>query len=86
MIGDNLISGITGEVPAELITDTEAHTPGAGRVFFELHVLEDVTLTAIAPAFTGNPVAGVVFAAGTVLKGRFTSVTLAGGKCVAYRG
>lgn len=66
--------------------DTAAHTPETGYVFIAVQVIEEAVIAAYAPAFEGNTIVGETFAAGTVIFGRFTSITLTSGKILAYQG
>jgi len=84
MLGSNIVNGFTGAYGPEVISDTSEHTPGDGKVYFELHMLEATAIDKIEPSI-GN-LTGVTFPGGFRLRGRFTSVTLTSGSCVAYKG
>jgi hypothetical protein len=70
----------------EYISDTEAHTPPAGQVFFALQFIDaSVVLSLAGAGVTGNAIGGASFPAGFTLYGRFTSVQLTSGRCVAQK-
>jgi hypothetical protein len=73
----------------ELIEDAAAHAAPAGQCFIALHFVEDTVIAAYL-ADASAPITGTIIAriwlAGTVLYGKFTSVTLTSGAIVAYRG
>lgn len=70
----------------EYISDTAAHTPPAGQIFFAVQFVTDSTILSIAGSgITGNAIGGAVFPAGFTLYGRFTSVQLSAGRAVAQK-
>jgi len=70
----------------EYITDTVAHTPPAGQVFFAIQFLDaSVVLSLAGTGITGNTIGGAAFPAGFTLYGRFTNIQLASGRCVAQK-
>ena len=70
----------------EYITDTVAHTPPTGQVFFALQFVDaSVVLSLAGTGITGNTIGGAAFPAGFTLYGRFTSVQLTSGRCVAQK-
>ena len=81
-----VLNASLGQRGAEFISDTAAHTPATGKVFAALQIIDDALLSAYAPAFSGNTFTGVQLVAGTVIYGRFTSITLTSGKILAYLG
>jgi hypothetical protein len=70
----------------EFITDTQAH---AGN-FVKLQIITTTVIaayTALANApVTGNTLTGVSIPAGTIIGGRFSSITLTSGSLIAYKG
>lgn len=82
----NLLNIMVGSYGANYISDTAAHTPGTGYVFCALQCIADSVISAYSPAFAGNTFTGVTIPAGTVIYGRFTTVTLTSGKVLAYNG
>lgn len=75
-----------GGYGGNFISDTAAHTPATGYVFVALQAVADTVISAYSPAFGGNALTGVTLTAGTVIYGRFTTVTLTSGKLLAYQG
>lgn len=82
----NLLNIMVGSYGANYIGDTQAHTPETGYVFCALQVLADAVISAYSPAFDGNTFTGVTIPAGTIIYGRFTTITLTSGKVLAYKG
>lgn len=82
----NIAKGSAGGYGANFLSDTVAHTPATGYVFIAVQVIADAVIAAYAPAYGGNTFTGVTLPAGTVIYGRFTSLTLASGKVLAYQG
>ena len=71
----------------EFISDTVAHTPPTGQVFVALQVIADAVISAYTyTGVSGNTFTGNTIPSGTVVFGRFTSVTLTSGKVIAYKG
>lgn len=73
----------------EYISNTAAHTPPAGQVYICLHLLTDTIFAAIATDASApivGTVTGLTFLAGTVLYGKFSSLTLTSGSLLAYKG
>ena len=75
-----------GAFGGNFISDTNAHTPTEGFVFMAIQVIEEAVIAAYLPAFDGNTFTAVTLAAGTVIFGRFTTVTLTSGSVLAYEG
>jgi hypothetical protein len=73
-----------GGYGSKRIATTVATTPDASYVFTAIQVTED----AVFSALVGNMLngAGLALSAGSVIYGRFTSVTLTSGKIIAYMG
>ena len=76
------ISCTSGGDGAVIIDDTSETTPDSGYVFYALQSLVNATVSAV----TGNVenLAGKTLSEGTIIYGRFTSVTLSGGSVIAY--
>lgn len=72
-------------IPAEYISDTQAHTPGSGYVFCKIVFLTNSVISAYLPELTGNTFTGVTLTAGTQLEQELTSITLASGAAIAYK-
>lgn len=74
----------------EFITDTVEHAAPEGMVYIALQVLDDAVIASYetdeGAEITGNTFTGELLPAGFVLYGRYTSVTLASGKVIAYKG
>lgn len=76
---------------AEVISDVAAHTPPVGFVYVAVQMLSDtnideITAAASAPIENINALEGVVFGANTTLYGKFASIKLTSGLCIAYYG
>jgi hypothetical protein len=78
------LSEMLGADGSKRITTTDATTPDVGKVFIAIQVSEDAVFTTL----TGNMAnsAGLTLLAGTIVYGRFTAITLASGKVIAYMG
>jgi hypothetical protein len=72
----------------EFISDTAAHTPSLGQVFTALQLVTDTVFATLTcdVTRTGNTFTGVTISAGTIIYGRFHSVTLTSGSLIAYKG
>ena len=74
----------------EFISDTDKHDAPEGMVYIALQVLDDAEIdsyeTDEGAEITGNNFTGEILPAGFILYGRYTSVTLASGKVIAYKG
>lgn len=77
---DNTAVGNHGGV---YITGTDATTPAETYVFNAIQVITDAVVTA-AGNITGITAASLD--AGTIIYGRYTSITLASGSVIAYQG
>ena len=84
------LSELLGGYGFDYITDTAAHTPAAGRAYKCLHFLTATVISAIvadsSAPMGGTTIVGVTFAAGAVIYGKFTSITLTSGTLLAYNG
>jgi len=74
---------VTGGYGGKYISTTAATTPDTGFVFVAIQVIADCSITLVGN-ITGITTASVD--AGQVIYGRYTSVTLASGKVIAYQG
>ena len=74
----------------DYITDTVAHTTASGIAYKCLHFLTVTVIAAIVADATapmgGTTIAGATMAAGSVIYGKFTSLTLTSGTVIAYNG
>jgi len=74
----------------EFISDTAEHVAPEGMVYITLQVVDDATIDSYETEpdglITGNNFTGEILPVGFVLYGRYTSVTLASGKVIAYKG
>ena len=74
----------------EFISDTDKHDAPEGMVYIALQVLDDAEIdsyeTDEGAEITGSTFTEELLPAGFVLYGRYTSVTLASGKVIAYKG
>jgi hypothetical protein len=79
----NLLQASLGQSGGKYIADTTATTPDTGTVFVAIQVLSDAVITLV-----GNieDITAVSVDAGSVVYGRYTSVTLASGSVIAYQG
>jgi len=72
-----------GQGGSTLITDTSAHT----GTYVAITFLEATTFTALTDANRdGNTIGSQTFPVGATIYGTFTSITLASGACIAYKG
>lgn len=74
----------------EVVSDTSAHTAPLGKPFV---CIQSVTATVIATLatdalspVTGNAITTLTLPPNALVYGRFTSVTLTSGTCIAYKG
>ncbi len=73
-----------GQSGGELITDTSAHTP-TGGVFFAISVVTAATFAVATDGnITGLNDGATAIPAGSIIYGRFNSITLTSGSVVAY--
>jgi len=74
----------------EFISDTAEHVAPQGMVYIALQVVDDAVIASYetdeGAEITGNTFTGELLPAGFILYGRYTSVTLASGKVIAYKG
>ena len=71
-----------GTYGGEYITTTDATTPTLAR-FVAIQAITDTVISAVV----GNiDVSGITLLAGTIIYGRWTSVTLTSGSVIAYEG
>ncbi len=74
----------------EFITDKVEHVAPERMVYIALQVLDDAVIASCetdkGAKITGNTFTRESLPAGFILYGRYTSVTLASGKIIAYKG
>lgn len=73
----------------DVIADTNAWTPTNGDCYFALQFLASTVIDEVIAADEApiiGTIAGVTFGAGTTLYGKFVSVKLTSGACLAYNG
>ena len=74
----------------EFISDDLEHAALGGMVYIALQVVDDAVIASYktdeGAEITGNTFTGELLPAGFILYGRYTSVTLARGKVIAYKG
>ena len=74
----------------EFISDNAEHVAPEGMIYIALQVLDDAVIdsyeTDEGAEITGSTFTEELLPAGFVLYGRYTSVTLASGKVIAYKG
>lgn len=75
------VTNLKGDKGALYITDTGAHTGN----FDAIQALEDAVADLVSTNVTGT-LTSVPIPAGVVIYGKFTSITLASGKVMAYIG
>jgi hypothetical protein len=84
----NALQNQLGSSSSEFISDLTPHT--TTTVFFAIQMLEDTIIadytTEVGKEITGNNLVGVLLSEGTMLYGRFKSITLSKGKAFAYKG
>ena len=86
----DLTEEILGGKGFEFISDTDEHDAPEGMVYIALQVVNDAAIafceTDEGAKITGNNFIGEILPVGFVLYGRYTSVKLASGKVIAYKG
>lgn len=74
----------------EFIADTAEHAAPEGMVYIALQVVDDAVIASYetddGAEITGNNFTGEILPVGFVLYGRYTSIKLASGKVIAYKG
>ena len=80
----NALSGLMG---ADFISGTGVHTPTSSEFYLAIQVLSDAVFTSLvaSPVWGGDAVSGT-FPAGVTIFGHFTSIQLASGTVIAYKG
>ena len=78
-----VLETIIGTYGGEYIADTDATTPATGFRFIAVQVVTDCVITLVGN-ITG--ITAVTLVEGTIIYGRFTSLTLASGSVIAYQG
>lgn len=81
-LSNSLISASMGQLGG-VYSGAATITPSTNYVFVAIQIITNAVLTC-----TGSPTAitSITFAAGTVIYGRFSSVTIASGTVIAYHG
>lgn len=76
-----ILKSAVGGAGGKYITGIAATTPTSGNVFTAIQVITDCVITAV-----GNPtgITAVTLLAGTIIYGRYTSITLSSGSVIAY--
>ena len=86
----DLTEEILGGKGFEFISDMNEHDAPEGMVFIALQVVDDAMIdsykTDDGAKITGNDLTEALLPVGFVLYGRYTSVKLADGKVIAYKG
>lgn len=77
----SILKSSIGNSGGKYISTTAATTPETGYIFCAIQVITDCVATIV-----GNPsgLTSVTLLAGTIIYGRFTSVTLASGSVIVY--
>ena len=78
-IAKSTIGGYGGKY----VATTDATTPSSGYSFIAIQVITDCSITLVGN-ITG--ITTVALPAGTIVYGRYTSLTLASGSVIAYNG
>lgn len=90
MYNRDILESSAGWNGFEYISDTAVHTTSGSAVFTSIQVTADAaiaTLVSESPStITGNAISGAVIPKGVVVYGRFTSLSLASGTALAYKG
>lgn len=83
----DLIENYLGVGGIEYISDTVVHRPPKNMVFTAILPTADATITAITGEnISGNSLASAVLPKGVPIYGRFSSISLASGTAIAYKG
>jgi len=86
----DVLEGIVARKGFEMITDTQEHTPSEGESFIALQTIADTVFASLSTvegcSITGNDYTSEMISEGTIIYGRFNSVTLSSGKVIAYKG
>jgi hypothetical protein len=84
----DLFENSMGQNGFNYISDTSKSSAPLGYVYFAIHALTDAVLSAYTTEaiIGGNTFTGVTIPAGTIIYGRFVSITLTSGSVIAYKG
>ena len=84
----DLFENSMGQNGFNYISDTNKSAAPTGYVYFAIQALTDTVLAAYVsePTIGGNTFTGVTIPAGTIIYGRFVSITLTSGTVIAYKG
>lgn len=82
----DLMELIIGQNGFDFISDTVQHVPTSGY-YGKITIVANATFTEATcePAIGGNTFTGVVIPAGTIIYGRFKSLTLTSGSVIAHK-
>lgn len=88
MSNRDIMENSMGYNGAEFISNTVAHPCDTGLVYVAIQAITDVVISAYTTGapISGNVLTGIVLSAGTVIYGRFRSITLTSGQLLAYKG
>lgn len=77
-----LLNGLLGQLGSTCFDDV---TLRIGR-WFSILIVEDASFTTLIDSTRdGSAITGLTFTAGTLIHGRFTTIQLASGSCIAYK-
>ena len=77
-----LLGGLLGQNGSTCFDDTISRTDN----WFAIQIVEDVIFTTLTDTTRdGAVVTGMTLSAGIVIYGRFTTIELASGSCIAYK-
>jgi hypothetical protein len=84
----DIMEASAGYNGAEFISDTAQHIADTCTVYTCLQVISDASISQFTTdaKITGNAFTGILLTAGTIIYGRFTSITLISGQVLAYKG
>jgi hypothetical protein len=85
----DMVEELKGAKGFDVINDDNLHTPSAGFCYIEIDfvsdaVIQDYTVDASAPI--RGTIKGVTWNKGSVICGKFTSITLTSGAAIVYNG
>lgn len=72
-----------GSYGGKYISDTNITTADSGRTFIAIQVVTDAVITLVGNV---SGITTVSFTSGSVIYGRYTSITLGSGAVIAYQG
>lgn len=84
---DKTVKGVLntaiGNYGGDYIADTNASTPTDGYIYQAIQVITDCSITLVGNI---SDITTVSLTAGTIIYGRYTSITLASGSVIGYYG